>query len=37
MREKAGVEHSEWSECDCNRIFEQSLAERGKAVIKAKG
>ena len=36
MREKPGVEHSGWSEFDCDRIFEQSVAEKGKTVIKTK-
>jgi hypothetical protein len=37
VREKAGVKHSGWSECDCDRIFVESVAEKGKAVIKTKG
>ena len=34
MREKVGVEHSGYSECDCDRIFEQSVAEKGVGVDK---
>jgi hypothetical protein len=37
VREKAAVEHSGWSKYDCDRIFEQSVAEKGKAMIKTKG
>jgi len=34
VTEEAGVEHSGWSECDCDRIFEQSVAENGEGVDK---
>jgi hypothetical protein len=37
VREKAGVENSGWSESDCDRIFEESVAETWKAVTKTEG